>query len=162
MVGGQFGFVIGVPAHAVRATAVAIQQQAVEAPAEPLGKLFAQALQGGCPGQGGVAEAAVAVGAAGIAVPAHQPRNGVQPPKHPHRGLLPGDGGAAQMLQQGLPFLVRQPSAPELKLQPRLLDPQWPGGQLGCRRGQLRIGQGRHPSSGRPPGRAPAAGEHRV
>ena len=131
MVDGQFGFVIRMPAHSILPTAVAVQQQAVEAQAEPVGKLVAQAGQRDCPGQGGMAEAAVAVGAARIAIPAHQTGNGVQPPKHPHVRLLPGDSRAAQVLQQGLPFLVRQPAAPEQKLQARSLDPERPGGFLG-------------------------------
>lgn len=84
MIGGQFAFVIGVPAHAVRTMAIAVQQQAVEAPAEPLAQLLAQGGEGVCPGQGIVTMAAVAVGAVGIAIPAHQSWNGVPPPEDPN------------------------------------------------------------------------------
>ena len=123
MVGGQFRFVVGVPAHPIGTTAVAVQQQAVEVPAELVAQQGAQLLERRRPGQGLMAEAAVAVGAARIAVPANQPRHRMEPAVDLHLGLLPGNAGAQQMPVQQAAERWVQPAWPMEQREARPPDP---------------------------------------
>jgi len=96
----EFRFVIGMPAHAVVSSAVAVQQQAVEANPQLLLQEIAKGRNGGTPGGDGLHLAAVAVAAAGVSHPAGQTRRGVLAAKDAHQGLLPGNL-LSQALTQG-------------------------------------------------------------
>jgi len=90
----EFGLVVGMPAHAIRAIAVAIEQQAVEAHAELLLQKLAQQQELLGPGMDALLQAAVAIGAARIGHPTGEPRRGVLLAVHRDQRLLPGQPAA--------------------------------------------------------------------
>jgi hypothetical protein len=97
----EFRLVVGMPAHAISAIAVAIEQQAVEAHAELLLQELAEQRELIGPGMDALLEAAVAVGAARISHPAGEPGRAVLLAVHRDQGLLPG-----QSAHQGMPKVL--------------------------------------------------------
>jgi len=85
----EFRFVIGMPAHAISAVAVAVQQQAVEAHPQLIQQQLTQLAELGCPGMNGLLQAAVAVGAARVCHPAGESWRAVLFAVHSHQRLLP-------------------------------------------------------------------------
>ena len=100
MVMHQLGLIISMPAHAVLAIPVAVDQQAVETAPESLLQLGADRRQVVRPRIGLMEQAAVAVGALRIPDPAGQTWHRMQAPVNPHPRLLPGQT-EAQLFGQG-------------------------------------------------------------
>jgi hypothetical protein len=120
----EFGFVVGMPAHAIRSIAVAIEEQAVEAHTKLLLEELAQQRELLGPGMDALLQTAVAVGAAGISHPTGEPGRAVLLAIHRDQGLLPGQAAA-----QGLPKVLGveapllQPSRSVAQLKARSLNP---------------------------------------
>jgi len=126
----EFGFVVSVPAHAIGAAAVAVEQEAVEAHPQLLLQPIAQLAQRGRPGRHALNQAAVAVGAARIRHPAGESRRGVAPAVNGHLGLLPGQR-CAKVTAQGL-------GVDAVLLQPAGLMPQEQAGPFQADQGNAR------------------------
>ena len=120
----EFRFVVGMPAHAIRSIAVAIEQQAVEAHSELLVEELAQQRELLGPGMDALLQAAVAVGAAGISHPTGEPGRAVLLAIHRDQGLLPGQA-AGQSLPKvlGVQAPLLQPGRSVAQLQARSLNP---------------------------------------
>ena len=126
MVWGQFGFIVRMPAHAVLAMAVAVEQEAVERHSEVSFELAAQAQQGLAPGERGLQQAAISVVATGIPDPTGEAGHQMASAVHPHHGLAPGKD-LLQLLEQisggrsaSRPREALQPAGPMVQKQTRL------------------------------------------